>query len=158
MWCLFTVIYFILIPGSTHGVFLNWKSVNPEANMNIVSCKEIKLLKWQRMLLFKLWSFWVNIVKCIYTCEFIYFDMGQLMFLIYYFVVYSFPLSLILSLWMKKKHIYVQIFSYIFTYVQIWNKRYVHRLKKLYGCIHILKLHGWISTDIYGWVSIGMSD
>ncbi|XP_048191350.1 lipase member J isoform X4 [Perognathus longimembris pacificus] len=35
MWCLFTLIYSILILGSAQGVFQNRKSVNPEANMNI---------------------------------------------------------------------------------------------------------------------------
>ncbi|KAM5139268.1 LOW QUALITY PROTEIN: lipase member J [Callospermophilus lateralis] len=35
MWCLFTVIYFIPILGSTHGIFRNRKAVNPEANTNI---------------------------------------------------------------------------------------------------------------------------
>ncbi|XP_042545325.1 lipase member J-like [Dipodomys spectabilis] len=35
MWCLFTLIYSILVLGSAHDVFQDRKSVNPEANMNI---------------------------------------------------------------------------------------------------------------------------
>ncbi|XP_058398661.1 lipase member J-like isoform X3 [Diceros bicornis minor] len=35
MWCLFKVMSFILILGTTHGAFQYRRSVNPEANMNI---------------------------------------------------------------------------------------------------------------------------
>ncbi|XP_062959325.1 lipase member J isoform X2 [Cynocephalus volans] len=35
MWCLFTVMHFILLLRTTHGIFQNKKSVNPEVNMNI---------------------------------------------------------------------------------------------------------------------------